>query len=234
MDSLNEHVSNIETIVRLDNIEEITEKLAELSRDLKKTIHKVKKEISQTKKQLQKSMETVEDLQKQIEKLKEKSIVDELTRILNRRGIMEILTREFARSQRFKNPLSVLMIDIDDFKKINDTYGHLVGDKVLQTIAFVLKNNLRATDAVGRYGGEEFLVILPETNIEAAEIVAEKLRKEVAKKAFKYKDQVFKITISIGAAQMKEEDTVESLIQRADEALYISKTSGKNRTTLAK
>ena len=147
---------------------------------------------------------------------------------------MEFLTREYARSKRFKSPLSVLMIDIDDFKKVNDTYGHTVGDKVLKTIAQILKTKLRATDVVGRYGGEEFLVVLPETDLQAALTVAEKLRTEVAKKTFKYKDQVFKVTISLGAAQLKEGETIEELINRADQALYTSKRSGKNRTTLAK
>ena len=232
--TLNAHVTDIENIAQLDNIDEITEKLSQLSRDLKSTIVKVKREINKTRKELEKSAQTINHLKEELEKLKEKTIIDELTQILNRRGIMEFLTREYARSKRFKSPLSVLMIDIDDFKKVNDTYGHTVGDKVLKTIAQILKTKLRATDVVGRYGGEEFLVVLPETDLQAALTVAEKLRTEVAKKAFKYKDQVFKVTISLGAAQLKEGESIEELINRADQALYTSKRSGKNRTTLAK
>ncbi len=232
--TLNAHVTDIENIAQLDNIDEITEKLSQLSRDLKSTIVKVKREINKTRKELEKSAQTINHLKEELEKLKEKTIIDELTQILNRRGIMEFLTREYARSKRFKSPLSVLMIDIDDFKKVNDTYGHTVGDKVLKTIAQILKTKLRATDVVGRYGGEEFLVVLPETDLQAALTVAEKLRTEVAKKTFKYKDQVFKVTISLGAAQLKEGESIEELINRADQALYTSKRSGKNRTTLAK
>ena len=233
VDSLHQHVTGIESIIQLDNIEEITEKLTQLSKDLRRTINKVKREIGKTKQELEKTQKSLEELKTELEKYREKSIIDELTQVLNRRGIMEILQREFARSKRFNTPLSVGIVDLDDFKKINDTYGHLIGDKVLKTVASIIKNNLRITDAVGRYGGEEFLIVLPDTDSEAAEIAAEKLRKAVEKKVFKYKDETFKVTISIGIAQRKETDTLESLLQRADEALYLSKKSGKNRITIA-
>ncbi len=233
VDSLSEHVSGIESIIALDNIDEITDKLAQLAKDLRRTISKVKEEIGRTRAELQRAQKQLEELKQEVEKYRERSIIDELTQILNRRGIMDLLVRELARSKRFNTPLSVLMLDIDDFKAINDTYGHIVGDKVLRAIASIVKNNLRITDAVGRYGGEEFLVVLPDTDAEAALVVAEKLRKAVEKKVYKYRDSTFKVTVSIGAAQAKPEDTPESLIDRADKALYLSKQAGKNRVTLA-
>ncbi len=232
VDSLNQHVMGIEDIIKLDNIDQITERLAQLSKDLRRTINRVKREIGRTRSELERTKGELETLRKQLEKYREQSIIDELTKVLNRRGIMDVLSREMARSRRFNTPLSVIILDIDDFKKVNDTYGHLVGDKVLQAVASIVKENLRATDVVGRYGGEEFLVVLPDTDAEGARVVAEKLRKAIEKKVYKYKDKTFKVTVSLGVAQMREGDTPESLINRADRALYLSKSAGKNRTTI--
>ncbi len=230
--SLSGHVADIEDALQLDTIEAITEKLTQLSKNLRSTISKVKRELNRTRAEMKKSSQMVEQLKKELDKYKEMSIIDELTHVLNRRGLMEILEREIARSKRFKLPLSVVMVDIDDFKKVNDTYGHPVGDKVLQTVAQILKNSLRITDVVARYGGEEFLVVLPNTGLEDAKVVAEKLRRSVEKKTYKYKDDTFRITISLGVTQLRESDTLELLLKRADDALYISKKEGKNRVTV--
>ncbi len=151
---------------------------------------------------------------------------DPLTRVFNRRKILHELEKEYERSKRFKQPLSILMIDIDHFKRVNDTYGHLVGDLVLQKVAKVIKNSIRKIDLVGRYGGEEFLVILPGTPLQGAVRVAERIRKKIEEENFPI---VGHITVSVGAAELREYDDIESLIHRADEKLYEAKKSGRNR-----
>lgn len=160
---------------------------------------------------------------KELEKL---SITDKLTNIYNRRKLDEELNSEFVRAQRYQHPLSLLLMDIDFFKKINDTYGHQTGDYVLQTLAKVLKQNIRSSDIVGRYGGEEFMVIVPDTKIDEAWQLAEKLRQSVEQFSF---DEVNKVTISIGVSQLNMQDNrSEEIIKRADEALYKAKEEGRN------
>lgn len=159
---------------------------------------------------------------KELEKL---SITDKLTNIFNRRKLDEELKSEFDRAVRYRHPLSLLLMDIDYFKKVNDTYGHQVGDYVLQTLAKILKQNIRNSDIVGRYGGEEFMVIAPETNAEEALRLAEKLRQSVEQFTF---NDVNKVTISIGVSELKKEGNPDEMIKTADEALYKAKEQGRN------
>lgn len=226
---LNEHLTDIEDVLNLTNLDEITERLTQLSARLRDTIKKTQRELKKTREELGKNAQIIEQLKVELEKYKEMAIVDELTGILNRRGILDMLTKEISRSERFKLPLSVTMIDIDDFKDVNDTYGHLTGDKVLRAVAQIMKSNIRSIDLLGRYGGEEFLLVFPNTPKENAKIAAEKLRKEVESHRFKYKDKEFRITISAGVAEYSFGDDINSLISKADEALYKAKSSGKNR-----
>jgi len=229
---LNEHLNDIENVLGLDNLDEIMEKLTNLSARLKETIRKTKDELRKTRRDLKENVKLIERLKAELDRYKEMAIIDELTGVFNRRGIMELLKREVARSERFKLPLSIAMVDIDDFKKVNDTFGHVTGDKVLKAVATIMKSVIRKIDMIGRYGGEEFLVIFPNTPGDNAKIAAEKLRREVESHKFKYKDREFKVTISVGVAEYKDGDTVETLIAKADEALYRAKEAGKNRVEL--
>lgn len=151
---------------------------------------------------------------------------DALTGLHNRRKLDEILQEESDRSQRYQYAFSCILLDIDDFKKVNDTFGHLVGDEVLIGIAQILKNNLRKTDLPGRWGGEEFLILLPQQNIRTATTLAEKLRKAVACSNL---PEVGSITSSFGVAEFQSDDSVVSFIARADECLYLAKAKGKNK-----
>ncbi len=229
---LNEHLSDIETVLSLDNLEEITEKLTQLSARLKETIRKTQRELRKTKEELTKNAKLVEHLKEELDKYKEMAIIDELTGIFNRRGILDLLRREVARSERFNLPLSIAMVDVDDFKRINDTFGHVTGDKVLKAVALIMKSAIRRIDMLGRYGGEEFLIIFPNTPKDNARVAAEKLRKEVESHKFKYRDQEFRVTISLGVAEYTYGDSVEVLISKADEALYKAKRAGKNRVEI--
>lgn len=169
-------------------------------------------------------------LKKSNQMLLELSHTDPLTGLNNRRFMMEGLAREFERSQRKNAPLSMIMIDIDHFKTINDTYGHQKGDAVLQGLAALLKQHLRQYDTAARYGGEEFALILPETGIEEAAQVAERLRQATEKLIFEDLSQL-RMTASFGIATTPA-DTVQSLddlIREADYALYNAKRAGRNR-----
>lgn len=163
------------------------------------------------------------------EMVEELAITDSLTGLYVRRYFFERFDEELNRSARYKFKFACLMMDIDDFKKCNDTYGHLVGDVVLKEIAAIIKQNTREIDLAGRYGGEEFSLILPETERDGAYLVAERIRKKVEENVFKAYDEKLKITISIGVAfYPKDSNTAEELIEKADEALYKAKRSGKN------
>jgi diguanylate cyclase (GGDEF)-like protein len=161
--------------------------------------------------------------------IKTLSIHDGLTGIYNHAFIVEALKDEVERSKRYGSLLSVVLFDIDDFKKVNDTYGHLAGDAVLQKLAELFKGSLRAIDIVGRYGGEEFLAMLPETDGINGYIVAERFRERIEKETFAYGEETIKITISGGVAQYTSGMDVNKLIKVADDNLYAAKREGKNR-----
>ncbi len=166
----------------------------------------------------------------QNEKLERLSITDGLTMLYNRRHIMEILTQEARRSRRQGYPLSVLMIDVDNFKQFNDTHGHLAGDEALKQVASMLLESTRDVDFVARYGGEEFLVMLRDTPIDGAVHVAERIRSCMEEKPISVSGTQAGVTVSIGAAALpKKSDDPESVIANADAALYQAKRSGRNR-----
>jgi diguanylate cyclase (GGDEF)-like protein len=164
-----------------------------------------------------------------VEELRFLAITDKLTGIYNRLKLDEVLTAEILRAKRYTRPLAVILIDIDQFKLVNDTYGHLIGDTVLKEVSSLLNENMRESDFVGRWGGEEFLVINPETTIAGALVLAQKLRKVIAEYAFA---PVGRITISLGVASLVEGDQEDELLRRADEALYRAKNHGGNRVEL--
>ncbi len=158
--------------------------------------------------------------------LEQISRTDPLTGIANRRALFDGLTDEISRHQRYQHPLSVILLDIDHFKAVNDTHGHLIGDEVLIQVADVMKKCLRQVDLLGRYGGEEFAVIMPETDIDRAATAAEKLRKAVAAQRFSSKN--LKITISGGVAAFHDESP-SGLLDVADNLLYQAKNGGRNQ-----
>ncbi len=154
---------------------------------------------------------------------------DGLTKIYNRRYFNEQLGSEIIRSERYNKDLSLVMIDIDHFKKVNDLYGHDVGDSVLKELAHLIQLSIRKSDIFARLGGEEFAVITPETNVENALILSEKLRKAVEEYQFKH---VNNITVSLGVTQFASGDTPDTIYKRTDKALYKSKNNGRNRSEI--
>lgn len=166
--------------------------------------------------------ELVKERTQELEKI---SVTDELTKLYNRRKTDETLSFEMERAKRSKGSFGIIMIDIDKFKDINDTYGHLTGDDVLQEIAKILCENVRKIDVLGRWGGEEFLIVDSESDSNKLRKFAGKIRKAVEEHDF---DKVGKVTCSIGVTQYDDGDTISNLIKRADEALYMAKDSGRN------
>ncbi|HOM80422.1 MAG TPA: diguanylate cyclase [Armatimonadota bacterium] len=160
---------------------------------------------------------------------------DELTRLHNRRYLEQRLSEEVPRAKRYRLPLSCLMLDLDHFKRINDTYGHPAGDAVLRQVADILRTSVRSVDVVGRYGGEEFLIILPQTGAEGARVLAERIRQRVEQELFDIGGQTIHCTTSIGVAAASDGDVPDAghLIAEADRALYHAKVTGRNRVSSA-
>lgn len=158
------------------------------------------------------------------------ALTDPLTELYNRRGFFDLGMREFERALRYGHPLACIMIDIDLLKAVNDTYGHAAGDQVLIAIARQFRLTLRKTDIFGRFGGDEFAILLPETALDAAQEIADRLRENVARNQISFQGARVTLSISLGVAALEQEiDTLDALISRADEALLIAKHSGRNR-----
>lgn len=155
---------------------------------------------------------------------------DPLTKLMNRRALMAALSDEIARARRYGTEVSLLLIDLDRFKRVNDRYGHAAGDAVLETFGELLLEQSRDIDVVGRWGGEEFLVVLPEADQEVARQAASRLRRVIESHDFAGVDRV---TVSIGVATFAPEDTLDALVNRADKALYAAKDRGRNRVEVA-
>lgn len=164
------------------------------------------------------------------EEIQQVAIRDSLTGVYNRRGLFEVAEREIARAQRYQRPFSVCLIDIDHFKRVNDTYGHLVGDEVLLKLAQRLNQNLRSIDLLGRFGGEEFIILAVENDLDAARLLAERLCRMIAARPIYTSKGKISITLSIGVAELSDNiRDLPSLIQAADQALYFAKNSGRNQ-----
>jgi diguanylate cyclase len=168
-------------------------------------------------------------LKEALESLAEANHRDGLTGIYNRHFLEESLAREFSRARRYGGTISLVMLDIDNFKIINDTFGHLAGDEVLRSTAKHLNTVLRQTDILGRYGGEEFSLLLPETNLKGAQILADRVREQIEQASVPYGSSSLNVTISAGIAEYHAGMTRhEDLIKAADDALYLAKESGRN------
>ena len=164
------------------------------------------------------------------EELRTTATVDFLTGAFNRNKIEQVLQGEIKRATRYEGPLSLILFDLDNFKSVNDTYGHLSGDYVLKTAITIIQDHIRKTDSLGRWGGEEFMLVAPETDLDQAEALAEKIRKQV--RLFAY-EHVGAVTISCGVAEFEPEDTIDSLIKKADDAMYRAKRKGRNRVEVS-
>jgi len=168
-------------------------------------------------------------------KIKTRADRDGLTRVYNRRSFDERLVEELRRHQRHGMDLSLLMVDLDFFKNVNDTYGHIAGDLVLETIARIFEETFRTTDFIARYGGEEFVILLPHTKVDQAEMLAERIREKIESHTMSYRDVNFKITASIGVSSTRPGSLSKGteIVRKADEALYKAKEQGRNKVVVS-
>ncbi len=188
---------------------------------------KLKLEMEQRERLAEQREKLLEELNRKNKALEKMAISDSLTGLYNHQYIIKRLSKEMAGARRYKNPISIIMLDIDHFKQINDTLGHQTGDRVLESITDALQETLREVDIAGRYGGEEFLVILPRTGLDGAFIGAERIRQKI--ESIKWDIEGLSTTISAGVATMVEDEDASSLIARADQLLYKAKEAGRNR-----
>ncbi|MDP1896337.1 MAG: GGDEF domain-containing protein, partial [Sulfurimicrobium sp.] len=186
--------------------------------------------LEQAKKENRRLEQMVKERTEEIEKL---SNTDGLTGLWNRRHLEEMLKQEFQRASRHGHSLTVMLLDLDHFKHVNDTYGHLGGDEVLREAATRVRSALRHTDFVARYGGEEIVVILIDTPLSCATVVGEKLREAIANNPVNYEGKDILVTTSIGISAIHADDTCpQNILERADIGLYRSKEGGRNRVTV--
>jgi diguanylate cyclase (GGDEF)-like protein len=172
-------------------------------------------------------------LKEDIVKLRELAETDFMTGLMNRRSFLAVAEDSFAFSRRYRRSMAALMIDIDHFKKINDTHGHAAGDDAIRHVAETIGGSIRTTDKAARFGGEEFVVLLREIDQETAILLAERIRKSIEAAVVRHGDTTIAMTVSIGLALFADRDRdVQDVIERADQALYVAKKSGRNRTFL--
>ena len=211
---------------RLETLAQHMEEFREHEEDRDKS---AQDKITELNKQIKGMEKDSEDLRKNVMQEREMALMDPLTGIKNRLAYDERIEQDYSRWKRYQSPLSLIVIDIDFFKKINDNYGHIAGDKVLHTVAQHLQDNIRETDFLARYGGEEFVIIMPDTTSAQGLTVAEKLRQEVSDCGFHYRGESVSVTISCGVAEFSEGETIDEAFEKADTAMYQAKEGGRDR-----
>jgi diguanylate cyclase len=232
---LNDHSEKLEKITLLDDIKKIKNSLETEVFQIRRAINDQKKlEL----KKIEKLACQVDTLKTELEKTRTHLQTDSLTGINNRKALDQYLEQLIEQSLCYKIPFAMMLLDIDDFKKINDNYGHLIGDRVLVAFAQKCRSLIRSDDFIARYGGEEFVIILPKVSLRNAKKKAQQICKSLATTCYAIDegggDDSLAVTASIGVVSMRKEDSVTGIIKRADKALYRAKREGKNRVVTEK
>lgn len=207
--------------------------MKDYTENLERQIQLRTSELEALNKQLQEADRSKDLVIKELKEVKEKlllsSNIDPLTGLYNRRYMMDRISDEVNRYRRNKTPFCIMVADIDYFKEINDRFGHDCGDEVLQTISNLINAEIRNIDTLSRWGGEEFLILLPETQLYSARSVAERIRQSILKNIFSYENATFHLTMTFGLATYENDQTIKETIKKADNALYQGKLAGRNR-----
>ena len=225
----------VEKISKADDITQLENVLAEVisaTRIIQLNAQRSRDDLRTTRQKVEAAEQRINELQDELDKASTLVRHDQLTGVLNRRGLEEAFDNEFSRSQRRKSPLCVALLDIDNFKKLNDTLGHEAGDAALIHLATTIRETLRPQDTIARFGGEEFIIILPDTAIPDAHKALVRLQRELTKRFFLHDNEKVLITFSAGVTDFRPDDTQAGITKRADEAMYKAKKSGKNRVEL--
>jgi diguanylate cyclase len=223
-------------ITRAEDLSELSGLVMEVMQDTRT----VQADLARSREELLESRRRVDDYQQQVQKLEGEMALlsdrlheDHLTQLLNRRGLARAFDTEIARSERHGRPMCLAVLDVDDFKQLNDRLGHQAGDLALIHLARIVRRSIRPTDVISRYGGEEFVILLPETTGESAVSVMTRVQRELTKRIFLHNHERVLITFSAGVAQRQPGESQDDLIARADRALYHAKQAGKNRVSAA-
>lgn len=225
-----------ERIAAARDITELTDVIADVMREtrtVQESTARSRDELKELRGRVNDANSEISRLQLELEQTSELIRHDPLTGVLNRKGLDDALARETALSRRRGTPLCLGLLDIDNFKQINDTHGHQTGDEALQHLTEVVRENLRPQDSVARYGGEEFVILLPDTTLDSAIATLVRLQRALTKRFFLAHQQKLLITFSAGVSELKDSEEPEQAIDRADKAMYIAKRSGKNRVIAA-
>ena len=226
----------VEKISKADDISQLEDVLAEVikeTRIIQINAQRSRDDLRASRQRVDDAEKRINELQSELDKASTLVRHDQLTGTLNRRGLEEAFEHEFSRAQRRKSPLCVGLLDIDNFKKLNDTLGHDAGDAALIHLATVIRETLRPQDTLARFGGEEFVIILPDTPLDDAKKALTRLQRELTKRFFLHANEKVLITFSAGVTDFRSDDTQASITKRADEAMYTAKKTGKNRVVPA-
>ena len=217
-------------LLNLKDYDKISD-LAQLKKEITEELSRVLNNNNKIHSNITEAQEAVKRLQSKMEEVADMATIDELTGLYNRRALFGRLTEEHSRAERYGQGFSLLLIDIDDFKNVNDEHGHQVGDGILRGFGAFLRHNLRDSDFPARFGGEEFICLLPSTDIDQAVQAANKICQLLTKSTLSSKkiDVTLRITVSIGVAAWTSGDDIDNLIKRADDALFLAKRRGKNQ-----
>jgi diguanylate cyclase len=208
-----------------EGLRAIVEGLVQSAKDMEASNQKLEARLSASKQE-------ITELQNNLEAVRTESLTDPLTQLSNRKFFDGTLARAMEEAREKNEPLSLILTDVDHFKKFNDNYGHLTGDQVLRLVAMSMRQNIKGQDTAARYGGEEFAIVLPNTVLRSAATVADHIRKAVMTKELMKRstgERLGRITVSVGVATLRNGDTVQSLIERTDSCLYAAKRHGRNR-----
>ncbi|KRC03386.1 GGDEF domain-containing protein [Duganella sp. Root198D2] len=223
----------IRTARDIGELNQILDDVLKETRQVQSEALKARDNMMVARQEVQDAEARIHALEAKLQHLSELVREDQLTGSLNRRGLDDVFERETARADRRGTPLCIAVLDLDDFKKLNDTMGHIAGDNALKHLVKVVKETLRSMDVIARFGGEEFLILLPETTIEAAEATMTRLQRELTRHFFMHENEKVLITFSAGVALRRPHEGQSDLVKRADEAMYKAKKSGKNRVVVA-
>jgi diguanylate cyclase len=230
IERLSARIRNTDDIIELSRI---LDQVAAATRQVQSATLRSREETLKTQEEVRAAEQKIRELQTELTRVSAKVREDQLTGALNRRGLEEEFDRSCAASERRQEPMSLALLDIDDFKVLNDTHGHMAGDYALVHLAKVIRSTVRPTDVVCRYGGEEFVILLPGTSLQDSIVVVSRLQRELTKRFFLHDNQRLLLTFSAGVAERRSGETREQTIGRADAAMYQAKRSGKNRVMIA-
>jgi diguanylate cyclase len=231
-DSVGRYADVIEKADSLESLAGAVREMVEESRTVQAIVASAQKRLSDEHSRASDLTQRVAALEDELRRLSEEVSTDPLTQVANRRGLLQAFEAERARMERTGAPLCVGLLDIDNFKRLNDELGHAAGDVALKSLATAVSQTLRPTDRTARYGGEEFVVLLPETPVDEGQGILTRLQRSLSGGLFMHEDRPVFVTFSAGVTDYRPGERIEDALERADQALYEAKRTGKNRTCI--